>query len=126
MRPGLRRAAAWHGVPAGTVWAWRSLRCLRRDLKRMGLEAAVPPCPPAALTRPGRWSVAGVLRAGRATCLERSLIVQRLLAGAGRTHDVAIGVRGSEGTFRAHAWVVGHDVAPEQERFTVLTRIPPG
>ena len=120
LRPWWRR----RGAVVGVVWAWRALRALRRDLKVVGLEAVVAPCPRSVVSRPGELGVRSVLWLGRATCLERSLIVQRLLAVAGRPHEVAIGVKSADEAFAAHAWVVGHDDPAEQASYTVLTRLP--
>jgi hypothetical protein len=120
--------ALWRrrGAAIGAVWAWRALRSLRRDLKVVGLEAKVAAPPRSVVSRAGDKGVRAVLTVGRATCLERALIVQRLLAQAGRPHEVAIGVNGSEQSFEAHAWVVGHDAPEEQAKYTVLTRLAPG
>jgi hypothetical protein len=41
----------------------------------------------------------------RATCLERSLIIQRSLWAAGRRHDLLIGVVRADGKITAHAWL---------------------
>jgi transglutaminase superfamily protein len=48
-----------------------------------------------------------VLRRRNATCLERSLILQRWYAAQGAPHDVVIGVTAPAGGFTAHAWLDG-------------------
>ena len=64
---------------------------------------------PAALA----WAVRAAARyVPRATCLTQALTLEALLADVGLTADVRIGVaRASDGSFEAHAWVVGdHEV----------------
>ena len=58
-----------------------------------------------------------VLRIGRASCLERSLVLQRWLAAHEEPRDVVIGVAPPSTGFAAHAWLEGeptrgyHEVA---------------
>lgn len=68
------------------------------------------------------------MRLQRATCLERSLIVQRWLSTAGTSRDVVIGVRLDKRPLRkrapkAHAWVEGWD-ADCSGIFTEIRRVP--
>ena len=59
------------------------------------------------------WAIrAAARRVPRATCLTQALALEALLADAGLTADVRIGVaRARDGSFEAHAWVVrGDDV----------------
>ncbi len=57
----------------------------------------------------------------RATCLERSLIMQRWLMANGQPHDVLIGVRSPRETTIAHAWLDHED----SRSHYVLMRLPP-
>lgn len=124
MRRRLRRLAA-AGVPTlrAAGWALRALRRLRRELPTAGLEVRVM-APPAA----PRASVRGVelmLRLGRATCLERSLVVQRWLLARRCPHDVLVGVAGGADALDAHAWIDRYDRAAEGSGYEVLTRVGP-
>lgn len=104
-------------------WALRALRRLRRELPSAGLTARVT-APPTG----GAASVRGVelaLRARRATCLERSLVVQRWLLGQGREHDVVVGVAGGADALDAHAWIDRYDPAAQGSGYEVLTRVEP-
>lgn len=104
-------------------WAWGALRRARVDLRRDGVHATVGP-PPSLPARAGP-AVLATLRVGRATCLERSLVLQRWLAAHGHPHDVVVGVAGTDG-FAAHAWLAGwpgDDGAGEG--YQELTRLPP-
>ncbi len=85
-------------------WAVRALRALRRELPQTGLRSRPPSPPP--LPADALAGVAIGVRAGRASCLERSLILQRWLASHGRRHDVLVGVSTAAG-FEAHAWLEG-------------------
>lgn len=68
------------------------------------------------------------LRRDRATCLERSLIVQRWWASKGVALEVLVGVRlpgaaASDGEATAHAWVEHWD--PDwSDRYAVIRRVP--
>lgn len=66
-----------------------------------------------------------VLRVRRATCLERSFIVQRWLLSQGRKHDILVGVAGGVQTLAAHAWVDSYDAEDQGEGYRVLTRVSP-
>jgi hypothetical protein len=96
-------------APAGIIWADESLRHLRRVLRSDGIDARLPSPP-----RAGAWLsglIARWLNWRGATCLERSLILQRWLLELGRPHDLLIGVQGSgsgDGAF-AHAWLDHED-----------------
>jgi hypothetical protein len=56
-----------------------------------------------------------------ATCLERSLIMQRWLMAIGRPHDVLIGVKAPRETTIAHAWLDHEDALGHH----ILMRLPP-
>ena len=102
-------------------WAARALRALRRDLPSEGLGVAVAPPPP--LPKHAIVGVTGLTVFARATCLERSLLLQRWLAEHGGDPTLLVGVANSAGEgFRAHAWLPGFD--PEPEEFSVLATVP--
>jgi hypothetical protein len=105
------------------AWAIRALRRLRRALPRDGLEARVAAPPGSA--RAGVRGVELALRLGHATCLERSLIVQRWLLAHGRSHDVLVGVAGGVDALDAHAWVHRYDAPDQADGYRVLTRVSP-
>lgn len=56
-----------------------------------------------------------VLRARRATCLERSLVLQRWDADHGRRVAIVVGV--THRPFRAHAWLEGEGVPADLVEF---------
>ncbi len=86
-------APAWRRFRPG-VFAWldAGLVDVRASLKTDGIDARSRlPDPPYAT----HWLtglIAARLAMQRATCLERSLIMQRWLMAIGRPHDVLIGV----------------------------------
>lgn len=119
------RGVALGALPTlrAAAWALRALRLLRRELPSAGLEARVLP-PPAA----PRASVRGVelaLRSRRATCLERSLVVQRWLLAREDPHDVLVGVAGSADALDAHAWIDRYDAAAHGSGYELLARVAP-
>jgi hypothetical protein len=103
-----RLAAAW--------WALRALRAARRGLPRSRVGAVRLPTPPATGGR-DVGAVCLVLRLGRASCLERALVLQRWLAARQDLRAVVIGVASPRAGFEAHAWLDGepsrgfHEVA---------------
>ena len=105
------------------AWTFRALRSLRRELPNAGLDARVLPPPAAA-----RASVRGIelaLRSRRATCLERSLVVQRWLLAHERPHDVLVGVAGGADALDAHAWIDRYDAAAQGTGYELLARVAP-
>jgi hypothetical protein len=108
--------------PAVVAWLDRSLADVRESLQAEGIyyaRARLPDPPYAA-----RWLtllVAARLAMQRATCLERSLIMQRWLMANGQPHDVLIGVRSPRETTIAHAWLDHEDSLS----YHVLMRLPP-
>jgi hypothetical protein len=120
----LRRLA--HGaLPTlrASAWALRALRRLRRELPSAGLDVCVvvPPQLPGASVR----GVELALRLGRATCLERSLVVQRWLLARHERHDVLVGVAGGAAALDAHAWIDRYDPVAAGSGYEVLTRVGP-
>jgi hypothetical protein len=98
-------------------WTDRALRRVRADLRDGELREVRLPAPPR-LPAGAERGVRAVLR--RASCLERSLVLQRWLAAHGDARDVVIGTTGPAG-FQAHAWLDGDDDAG----FVELARLPP-
>jgi Transglutaminase-like superfamily len=108
--------------PAVFVWLDRGLADVRKSLQADGIDQARSRLtdPPYAM----RWLtflVAARLSMQRATCLERSLIMQRWLMATGQPHDLLIGVRSPRETTIAHAWLDHEDSMSHH----VLMRLPP-
>jgi hypothetical protein len=62
---------------------------------------------PANLRAVDRSAAVAALSLFGASCLERSVVLQRFDAAAGRPRDVIIGVTAPGAAFRAHAWLQG-------------------
>jgi|SRR5579884_2211632 len=107
----------------GAAWAAIELERLRRALRRGGVAAAVVHSPSAAPAR-GTRGVHAILRRRRATCLERSLILQQWYAAQGAPRDVVIGVTAPAEGFAAHAWLDG-DPAEAGSAFREIHRLAP-
>ena len=114
-------------TPGAILWAEDSLFGLRRKLPTAGLKIKLSPPP-----RARGWMTPGVerwLSYRRATCLERSLVMQRWLAALEEPRDLLIGVGASTttgvaagaGTVIAHAWLDGED----PQGHAVMTRVGP-
>ncbi len=97
-------------------WAYATLPSVRRQLATGGTTALISEPP---VTRGPAGGVTSVLRACRATCLERSLILQAWYRAQGIDRDVVIGARAADGV-KAHAWLDGEQGGP----FVELTRVP--
>jgi len=104
------------------VWAQRTLRRARRQL-RAGRVTGVALPPPPRVSAAARRGVEGLLRRRRHTCLEAALVRQRWLAGHGMQRAIVIGVSSPRDGFIAHAWIDGEDGASPHQ-FTELARIP--
>jgi hypothetical protein len=104
-------------------WAHRSLRRTRRALAGGELDT-IRLAPPPALPDSAEYAVHAVLRRRSASCLERSLVLQRWHAARGRPLDVVIGVQTPVSDFAAHAWLDG-EIAPEDTQFGELLRLSP-
>jgi hypothetical protein len=102
-------------------WAVLALRRLRGEISERGLEAQITA--PPELASGGLRGVEAALRRRHATCLERSLIIQRWLIAHGASHEVLIGVNGGADQIEAHAWIDRYDPAAQGEGFRVLTRV---
>jgi hypothetical protein len=104
-------------------WATSALTHARRALARRELDEIVL-APPPRLPLAAERGVHAVLRRRSATCLERSLVLQRWRAAHGQRRDVVIGVSGAVADFRAHAWLDGEEPPPDA-RFDELVRMRP-
>jgi hypothetical protein len=107
--------------PAVFTWLDSGLVEVRKSLQTDGLDARSKlPDPPYA----SRW-LTGLMRVRlamqHATCLERSLIMQRWLMATGQPHDLLIGVRSPRETTIAHAWL-DHE---NSRGHHILLRLPP-
>jgi hypothetical protein len=107
------------GAIRAARWAVKAHQSVSTSLQIDGLAVRVFP-PPLGLPVSETKIVVLTLRARRATCLERSLVLQEWLRDHGRPHDVVIGVRQDDRT-TAHAWVDG--VEPSLG-FLELHRVP--
>ena len=105
------------------LWANFALQRLRRDLRRSHL-AEVQVRPPRFVSPEATRGVTGLLRRRKATCLERSLVLQRWYAAQGIPRTVIIGVRAPSEGFAAHAWLEG-DPAETGQPFSELHRLAP-
>lgn len=115
LRPSVLRAAAW---------TFRALTVARRHLRVNGIDPMpVLPGPPGVGADAFR-GVAAVLRRRDATCLERSLVLQRWLAAHGDRRELVIGVKGPRDEFGAHAWLEGEPPTDGISEFKELLRRP--
>lgn len=105
------------------LWAFRARLIADRELRRANADELTLPGAPAlglAATR----GVNAVLKLTRATCLERSMVLQRWYGAQGVARDVVIGVTSPRSGFRAHAWLEEPGQLTQAE-FTEITRIRP-
>ena len=107
-------------------WAQRALRRARRQLRSGGIERVPALSPPPALPPAAIRGVLAVLRRGRATCLERSVVLQRWHAAHDRPLDLVIGVSPGAEEFGAHAWLEGESPPHGQAEaeFEEIHRLP--
>lgn len=101
-------------------WAARTAREARRQLRARSLLDVRVPAPPA-LPKSALLGVRLGLRTAHASCLERSLVLQRWHADHGNHVDVIIGVRGPT-EFGAHAWLE-YESPPAEQGFRELLRL---
>jgi hypothetical protein len=117
----LLRRGGWHGLLVALWTAW-CCRQVRRQIRRRGIDLIRLPAPTRSAGQERHIAV-GVLRRMRATCLERSLVLQRWDAGQRLSRDLVIGVTAPSRGFHAHAWLDGDpDAVPEM---VVILRRPP-
>jgi hypothetical protein len=124
--PGSLRVAARRLDPQALRAAWWALRALthaRRALAGGQLDE-IALAPPPRLPATAERGVHAMLRRRSATCLERSLVVQRWHAAHGLRRDVVIGVTGATTDFEAHAWLDGEQLPPDAG-FDELVRVRP-
>lgn len=91
-------------------------------MRSQGIQGIEAGATPPALPPSARMAVLGVLQRTRASCLERSVILQAWDAAHGRPCDLIIGVTAPGGGFQAHAWLDGE---PSGGDFTELKRLAP-
>lgn len=104
------------------LWALRSTGRARRRLRRDGgVTASIrrPPKLPETAIRGVRWG----LRLRRASCLERSLVLQRWFFAHGQERTVVIGVARDGSTTLAHAWLAGEEHLNDRA-YIEMTRVP--
>lgn len=109
---------------AGARWAIEQHRLVKGHLKQDGLGAQVQP--PPTVRRGSLRGARAALWLRRASCLERSMILQRWWATRGVGLEVVIGVRNPNrhrGPM-AHAWVDRFD-RDWTHRFAEIRRIAP-
>ena len=105
-------------------WTWRALRTARTRLRDGEVRDVRVPVPPP-VDASGARAVRLVLRATNASCLERSLVLQRWLAGHGVARDVIVGTAGNAHSgFAAHAWIDG-EAQPPGSSYVELIRLSP-
>lgn len=104
------------------VWALRAHLVTRRRLRNRQVEEVHVPTAPR-LGVDATRGVDVVLRLTRATCLERSVVLQQWYAAQGIARDVVIGVTAPRAGFRAHAWLEEPGMLTHTE-FTEITRLP--
>ena len=105
-------------------WAWRALRTARACLRDGEVRGVRVPAPPPVSGSAAR-AVRIVLDVSRASCLERSLVLQRWLAAHGVARDVILGTEGTTlSGFSAHAWIDG-DPQPPGRSYVELLRLSP-
>lgn len=108
------------------LWALRAHARARRGVARDGIERPpllpAPPVLPSAAVR----GVLAVLHRRRASCLERSIVLQRWFASQGRPLELVIGVDASGETFGAHAWLEGENPPHGQDEgdYQEIHRLP--
>lgn len=108
----------------GAWWASRAVQEIRAEVRAAGLNVPVPA--PATTARGSLRGARVALRLRRASCLERSLVVQRWWASRGIALDVIVGVRHPSAAGRgplAHAWVERWD-DDWSPTFAEIRRIP--
>jgi Transglutaminase-like superfamily len=107
--------------PAVFAWLDTGLADVRASLRTDGIDARSRLTDPP-YARPWLTGLMGARLAMQgATCLERSLIMQRWWMAMGRPHDLLIGVKSPRETTIAHAWLDDEDSRGHH----VIMRLPP-
>jgi hypothetical protein len=105
-------------------WTWRALRSARGHLREGEVRGVRLPAPPP-VSLSGARAVRRVLQWSDASCLERSLVLQRWLAAHGVDRDVIVGTQGNaQSGFAAHAWIEGEPQPPGRS-YVELIRLSP-
>jgi hypothetical protein len=117
-------AASIRGHAAAALCTARELRRTRRLLSDGGLKAVHGRVRPLPVERGRGLVVRTTLSVLKASCLERSLILQAWHASTGDPRDIVIGVSGPGEPFGAHAWLAGLET-PADAGFHELHRVPP-
>lgn len=107
-------------------WALGALRRARRGTRHGGIERPPELRPPPPLPAAAVRGVLAVLRRRRASCLERSIVLQRWFAAHDRPLELVIGVNPGAGEFAAHAWLEGESPPHGQQEgdFQEIHRLP--
>jgi hypothetical protein len=92
----------------GGFWAYRAHQRVKLNLQ-LDPGGARLTLPPPSLPRHAGRGVVIMLEARRATCLERSLVLQAWFAAHGPAPDVIVGVAKNGNRVKAHAWLAGSD-----------------
>lgn len=105
----LARAAAWfcvHRLAMRLVGFKPWHACLRQSAAGLKMDQEVSVCEASRVV----WSVQAVRRRlfPRATCLDESMVLERLLCRQGIAARLCIGVRKQTSRLAAHAWVEVH------------------
>ena len=124
------RYGRWRILGRDMAWwraAWWGVRACARVRRRVGGpdfgSGSLPPVPP--VGRHATPAVLAVLARMRASCLVRSVVLQRWFLAHGEARQLVIGVTAPGDGFRAHAWLDGE--SEEDHRGLVeLLRRPPG
>ena len=108
------------------LWTLRAHALARRELRRAGIERTPPLPPPPSLPPAAIRGVLAVLRRRNASCLERSIVLQRWFASQGRPLELVIGVNSSGETFGAHAWLEGENPphGQDESEYQEIHRLP--
>jgi hypothetical protein len=107
------------------LWTLRTRADSAKQLRFGGLPGVRLTAPPS-LRPKDRRVVVSLLRALGASCLERSLVLQRFDAATGMARTVIIGVTSPGRGFRAHAWLAGEPQRDGDFREIVRHEIPIG
>ena len=99
-------------------WAWRATGRARRQLRQRGLDGVRLPRAPRTDAATQR-AVMAVLRRRGASCLEASLVRQKMFEAMGDRRELVIGVVPPGRGFRAHAWLEGDE---EDDQLLTLVR----
>jgi hypothetical protein len=114
----LLKPVAW---ALGFAWAWREAPRVRDRLGTQGGVKVAVSAPPTA-SPSGIRGVGLGLSLRRASCLERSLIVQRWYLSQGRSRPMLIGIAREGASTVAHAWLEGEERRNKHE-YLEMTRV---